>query len=360
MKRRKFLEGLNIAAKALRRGYGEINISVHQKMMEISAASQNLTIWTYMEADCPDMRIRVMANEIIGTVSKIPDEEISIICSDTTCGNVLTILGENSRIVLPTTAYVEYKHITDFASKVPVKGLAKYVSQVVHALDQKGGNPLMRAVDLKVAEDGNIYLTALDGKRCSIRNTATGESPMANEYVIYGHELNHILHTFGDDDVAICSPSHGSDGNCICIANDTVEVQIALAGDSYFNLKTLFSNDLPVSFTLDKRQCINAVELVRMVSNIVLADIYADGITIHGKDALGQMEMHIPTKVHGLGDRTSIKAAFNGMFLLEALGSIPAEILTVQCKSGIYPFYITDTDKQTATEIILPVHRNFS
>ena len=42
MQRRKFLEGLNIAAKALRRGYGEINISVIQKRMEISAASQNL------------------------------------------------------------------------------------------------------------------------------------------------------------------------------------------------------------------------------------------------------------------------------------------------------------------------------
>lgn len=346
MDRLKLLEAFNSVNKALR-GTGNLNIKIKDKKMEVSGSSQHLSIWYRLDADADDMEIAVKATTAIAAATKIPGANITLSLHKTG----LCIAGNNARITLPLVEYKENLRKEKYESKVKTTGLAPYVSQVIHALDDTGYNPLMSAVYLQVYENGGFQITGLDGKRYSIRNTKEKGAALISEFVIYGKELNEALKLLGSDDITIYRPESG---NFIRLVGENIEIQIAMVDGKYFNLDALRSEVFPIRLVVNREAFLNAISLVQLVSKKVLVDISATEISFIGKETDGETESRIPIRSKGL-DQDYIQTAFMCTQLIDALKSIEANNVTIHMKSSMNQFCITEGHH--AIEMVLPVRR---
>lgn len=353
MDRLKLLEALTNVNKALK-GTGNLNIKIKDKKMEVSGSSQHLSIWCRLDTDAGDMEVAVKAATAIAAVTKIPGDNVTLSLAKTG----LCIAGNNSRVILPLLEYKENSRSEKYESKVKTTGLAPYVAQVIHALDDTGYNPMMSAIHLQVYDDGGFQLTALDGKRYSIRNTKSKESSLVSDFVIYGKELNEALRLLGSDEVIIYRPESG---NFIRLVGedktgDNLEIQIAMLDGKYFNLDSLRSEVFPIRLVANRETMLNAVTLVQLVSKKTLVDISPTEICFTGHETDGETESRIPIRSKGLDqDNNCIQTAFMCTQLIDALKSIEAENVTIHMKSSMNQFCITEGHH--AIEMVLPIRR---
>lgn len=341
------LNALQSANKALKGANAELNLEAKDGQILISGVSQNISIWSQAEGEMDDMRIAVKAASVITALSKLSDEKICLDLSDAG----LIISGKRAKVTLPVFEFVDHRRAAEFESEVKTDHLAPYVEQVVHALDDHGYNPLMSAIHMEVFANGGFQLTALDGKRYSVRNTAGKGGTKVSEFVVFGREFNEALRLMGDGPVTIYRPKGGK---FVRMKNDSLEIEIGLPEGNYFdigNLKTTF----PVHVILKKEDLENAVELVKMMSKIALIDISATEMLISGKDVQGSTEMKIPVKSKGIDPDRTIRTAFNAQFILDAAKSIASSDLMIHLKDGMNQFCMTDG--RHAVEMVLPVRR---
>lgn len=348
MDRLKLLEAFNSVNKALR-GTGNLNIKIKDKKMEVSGSSQHLSIWYRLDADADDMEIAVKAATAIAAATKIPGANITLSLHKTG----LCIAGNNARITLPLVEYKENLRKEKYESKVKTTGLAPYVSQVIHALDDTGYNPMMTAIHLQVYNDGGFQLTALDGKRYSIRNTKSKGATLVSDFVIYGKELNEALRIIDDDNVTIYRPQSG---NFIRLVGENLEIQIAMLDGKYFNLDALRAEVFPIRLVANREAFLNAVSLVQLVSKKAFVDISSTEIRFTGHETDGETESRIPIRSKGLDQNDScIETAFMCRQLIDALKSIVADNVTIHMKSSMNQFCITEGHH--AIEMVLPIRR---
>lgn len=348
MDRLKLLNAFTNASKAFK-GNGILNIDVKSQKMVISGISQHISIWYYLDAELDDMQIAVKSSTAIAATSKIPDEKISLFLEK----SGLCISGENSKVVLPQVEYEEHSRSEKYDSGIETTGLAPYVAQVIHALDDTGYNPMMSAIYLQVYNDGGFQLTALDGKRYSIRNTKSKGSSLVSEFVVYGKELNEALKILGSTEVTIYRPESG---NFIRLAGENLEIQIAMLDGKYFNLDSLRSEVFPIRLVANREAMLNAVTLVQLVSKKTLVDISPTEICFTGHETDGETESRIPIRSKGLNqDDNCIQTAFMCSQLIDALKSIEADNITIHMKGSLNQFCITEGHH--AIEMVLPIRR---
>lgn len=346
MDRLKFLNALTNASKALKSGI--LNINVKSQKMVISGVSQHISIWCYLDAELDDMQIAVKSSTAIAATSKIPDKKISLFLEK----SGLCISGENSKVVLPLVEYEEHSRSEKYDSGIETTGLAPYVSQVIHALDDTGYNPMMTAIHLQVYNDGGFQLTALDGKRYSIRNTKSKGASLVSDFVIYGKELNEALRIIDNNNVTIYRPQSG---NFIRLVGENLEIQIAMLDGKYFNLDALRSEVFPIRLVANREAFLNAVSLVQLVSKKALVDISTTEIRFTGHETEGETESRIEIRSKGLESQSCIQTAFMCTQLIDALKSIEAENVTIHMKSSMNQFCITEGHH--AIEMVLPIRR---
>lgn len=348
MDRLKLLNAFTNTSKALK-GNGTLNINVKSQKMVISGVSQHISIWCYLDAELDDMQIAVKSSTAIAATSKIPDEKISLFLGK----SGLCISGENSKVVLPLVEYEEHSRAEKYDSGIETTGLAPYVSQVIHALDDTGYNPMMTAIHLQVYNDGGFQLTALDGKRYSIRNTKSKGATLVSDFVIYGKELNEALRIIDDDNVTIYRPQSG---NFIRLVGENLEIQIAMLDGKYFNLDALRAEVFPIRLVANREAFLNAVSLVQLVSKKAFVDISSTEIRFTGHETDGETESRIPIRSKGLDQNDScIETAFMCRQLIDALKSIEADNVTIHMKSSMNQFCITEGHH--AIEMVLPIRR---
>lgn len=347
MDRKSFLEKISCAAKALKGKGGTLNLSVVNGEMEVSAASKNLCIYTELQTDCNDMKLAVKADTLIAAVERLPGDKIDLSPTETT----LKVSGGKGSVMLPTAEWKNVIRKIEPCRNINVHGITPYVKQIKHSLDISGYNPLMSTINVKVYEDGGFMVTALDGKRCSIRNMKAKDSELATEFVVYGAEFDAALKLAGNGDITISIPK---DGNFIHFEGDNAKIQCSLYGEPFFNVDNLCSQRLPYRAAANKSEMKEALELARLVSNKVLMDISGDSMRISGSDVSGSSDMVIPIKTYGLEGKT-VNTAFNASFLLESLESIDAEQVLIHFKNAMSQFAVTDGHH--AIEIVMPVKR---
>ena len=345
MDRKIFLEKISCTAKALR-GSGELNILVKSGEMEVSAASEHLAVSNRFPVDCKDMSIAVKASTMMAIVGKIPEDEISLILN----GKTVLVKWKTGKASLPVFEFREVMRHCGDSTVHPVHHLTQYVGQVVHSLDNTGYNPLMSTVHIQLLGDGGFQLTALDGKRYSIRQVGKGNP--SGEYVVYGVEFYEALKLMGNQEIYILEPEGG---NFIQLSTDGMTIQVSLFGKPYFNLDALRSRKLPVRVMVDKQELSEAVDLVKQVSKKAFLDFTADRVTIAGAASSGESIMKIPAVSKGLDEERVIRTAFNVTFLSEALDSIDSERVVIHMKDALSQFCMTDG--HYAIEMVLPARR---
>lgn len=353
MNKQKLVEIVTNASRALKGVRNEtdtVSISVKDGIMEVSGASPNLRIWASTETDADDFECSVKASLLLAALSKLAND---IKVELNSVGLILKSC--TARVVLPVSDFkvsdLDVRNTT-YSSQVEVSGLAPYVDQVIHALEVGGFNPMMNAIHLEVFEGGGFQVTALDGKRYSIRNTAGKDATLSADFVIYGHALSEALKLLGNDDITIYKPTSGS---FIRMCSEGLEIAISLVEGKYFNLNKLRSKSFPVHITVKKDEMERAVGLVKIVSRAILIDIDKTGILIFGKDSAGASEMKVSANIKGLEDGQVIKASFNADFLLDALRSINKDEIFIHIKDGMGQCCMTDG--RNAIEMVLPVRR---
>lgn len=345
MDRKILLEKISCTAKALR-GSGELNIRVKSGEMEVSAASDHLAVSNRFPVDCMDMYIAVKASTMLAIIGKIPEDEISLALN----GETVLVKWKTGKASLPVFEYKEVMRKCGKGTIHPIHHLTQYVGQVVHSLDNTGYNPLMSTVHIQLLDEGGFQLTALDGKRYSIRQVGKGKP--SGEYVVYGQELYDALKLMRDAEINILEPE---DGNFIQFSSDGMTIQVSLFGKPYFNLDALRSMKHPVRVMVNKQELSEAVALVKQVSEKVFVDFAVDHVTIAGTASSGESIMKIPAVSRGLDEDRVIRTAFHVTLLSEALDSMDSEQIIIHMKDALSQFCLTDG--HYAIEMVLAKRR---
>ena len=345
MDRKLFLEKISSTAKALG-GSGELNIRVKSGEMEVSAASEHLAVSNRFLVDCKDMSIAVKASTMMAIIGKIPEEVIALIVD----GETLLVKWKTGKASLPVFEYRDVMRQCGDGTVHPIHHLTQYVGQVIHSLDNTGYNPLMSTVHIQLLEDGGFQLTALDGKRYSIRQVGKGKP--SGEYVVYGQELYDALKLMGDAEINILEPESC---NFIQLSSDGMTIQVSLFGKPYFNLNALRSRKLPVRVMVNKQELSEALDLVKQVSKKAFLDFAVDRVTIAGAASSGESIMKIPAVSRGLDEDRVIRTAFHVTLLSEALDSIDSEQIIIHMKDALSQFCLTDG--HYAIEMVLAKRR---
>ena len=353
MNKQKLVEAITNASRALKGVRSEadmVSISVKNKVMEVCGASPNLRVWATTDTDSANFECSVKASLILAALGKLTDD---IKMESTKSGLILK--SGTARVVLPVSEFkasdLDIRNIA-YSSQIETNGLAPYVDQVIHALEVGGLNPLMNAVHLEVFEGGGFKVTALDGRRYAIRNTAAKDAKLSADFVIFGHALSEALKMLGNGDITIYKPASG---NFVRMCGEGLEIAISLIEGQYFNVSSLRDRTLSVHMTVKKSEMERAVSLVKIMSRSVFVDIDETGILVFGRDSGGETETKVAAHIKGLNNGQVIKAAFNADFLLDALRSINSDEIQIHIRDGNGQCCMTDG--RYAVEAVLPVRR---
>lgn len=352
MNRKEFFDACSHASKALKGGVGNLNLKAVNGHLQVSAASPNLSIVAEAGDGCPDMELAVKASTAVAALGTLPGEDIILRPSDAG----LLVSGGKGNVFLPALAYSEVEAGKGFTGLVETHGLLPYVSQVMHSLGEGMSMPAMASIHLEVHEDGSFRLTALDGRRYSIRNTAAGKhTPVCGDFVVFGREFHEALKLAGDGDVDICSTEKQ---NAVHIISDRLKIRIGLLDGPFFNMERIRAKELPRRVFVQKEALEEAVNLVKLVSGKIFLDFAGDHIFAAADAVCGKAEMTVPVESRGMEDGHIVKAAFNAAFLSDALQSMDAERIAIHFRDAMNQFCLTDG--KTAIEMVLPIRRGIS
>lgn len=341
----KALKGPNVAGSDL------ILLAAENGTLEVSAQSSVMKVRALCNGMDPETNFKcaVKASLLASVLDRMPTSDVDL---NLLQPGGLLVSCAIAKMVLPIGEYTAIgmdKNDTEYETTV-VKDLAKYTSQVVHALGNAAMHPMMGAVHLEIFDNGGIQVTALDGYRISTRNTSGKEAKKVTDYVIYGRELNEALKMVGDGDVTLCKPRSG---NYIRIAKEGLEIFINLVDGEYFNLGRYRERKFPIRLGAQKSALESALDLVKIFSKRTLVDVSNDGLTLQSEDALGDSQINVPAKVYGLEDGKTLSIAFNAEYLSAALKSISSDIIFWHLRTPESQCCITDG--KNAIEIVLPV-----
>ncbi len=347
------IEKASRALKGMRNENDTVTISVKNGVMEVAGITPKFCIWATEDTDAGDMECSVKASLCLAILNQLcGDIQMSLEKSG------LRFRSATAQLTLPVCPGLQSDfdiRSAGYTSEVKTKGLLNYVEQTLHATEPGFLNPRMSAVHLEVFEGGGFQVTALDGKRYSIRNTVPKEDEqnavLAAEYSVYGKPFAEALKLIDGDEVIIYKPQKG---NFIRLRSENLEVAVGLL-DGFFNLDALRTKNLPVRIVLDKGELESANSLVRLLSRVALWDIDSKGIRVVARDIMGESEVFVPGKVVGLCNDRVIKAAFNASYIADALHFMDASTICIHLRDGANQFCITDG--KNAIEAILPIRR---
>lgn len=353
MDRLKFLEAVKNAAAALKSVKSTdrcVRIEVKQGIMTVSGMCSYMRVWATCDTDSSDFSAAVKAETLISVLSRMVKQDVQI-----RLGNTMQLICDDIRISIPVLDPSECPAITEDHSdleKYTIKSFASAVMQCTHALGRKEFSPMKSALHLEVFPDNSFRLTALDGYRVAVRGDRFKTNPTL-DLMVYGEEFAEAMKLLGTEDIVV---SVSPNKNYVVMESTGIKISINTLSGQYFSSAALSSifHQMPMYTTrFNREDLIDALNITHLMSKNTLIDLAGNEIRICSAAQTGEADIRLPCEVNGISK--TVKTAFNGEYLLDALNSIPTAVVDVGFNDPSMPCMFTSGDE--IFELVLAVRR---
>lgn len=327
-----------------------MHMEVKGEKIIFSAFSNDMTIHTLCEdviADA-DFECVFTADTFMRFLSKVKTEKIDMTLLKEGRAEVLHLKGGQAKMKLQCTAVKQWpkrKELEEPTFSQETDFLFPAIAQCKHALSQNEGDPLMSSFCIsRKGEDWKI--TALDGKRVSIRGTNFEDPDI--DILLNGANLI-TLHSIFASSVRLEMKDEE-----VRISDECTEVYLRTIFGKYFKMSTILNSSTPLYFKVKAEELQDALDLVAGLSTSgdkkIKLTIANDMLLIEANDIIGN-ELKCNVSVETNCNKEFV-AGMNPSYLLDAIKSIDQEEIRIEMQDQYHPFIIRGEE---FFEILMPI-----
>ncbi|MEA3354974.1 MAG: DNA polymerase III subunit beta [Patescibacteria group bacterium] len=354
--------GRVVASKTQLPVLSNILLATEKGKLRVSATNleTGINLWISSKIDKPG-KITVPAKVFLELVSSLPKDTIVLETEGerlkVTCGKFKStingILAEEFPEV-PSLKSGKKKGTKSFKVKTDI--LEACVDQVAMAAGIDETRPIFTGVKWEISK--NIKLAATDGYRLSVK-TIKGVRSLEKdlkEMVVPAKalmELTKIISKVDDEEVLVAVTDKEKQ---LILALKDVEVVTRLIEGEFPDFEKIIPKTSSTTIELDREELIQAVRVAaifaRDSANIVKFKIIGSDLLISANaPQVGENEVKV--NIEKKGEETEI--AFNSRYLLEILGLVKAERLTLSMSGPLSPGVFKEVSDKDFLHIIMPV-----
>lgn len=363
-------KGLNIVGRAVATRTTlpitqNVLIKTDQSRLKLAATNLEMAISGWIGAKVEEEgEITVPARLLTEFVSTLPNDKIDI-----------TLLPKSKTLELKCARFearISGVDARDFPpiptvedgiqASVSAEALHQAIKQVVFAAASEESRPVLTGVDAMF--DGNqLTLAAADGFRLAVYKL-TLDNPVAEkaEVIIPARTLAELDRLMADDKEAVTIQVNPHKSQ-VLFRLSNIELVSQLVQGSFPQYNQLIPQTTGSKATIDVKQFLAAVKtasiFARDSSGIVRIKVMPSGSELNPgtleisarAEEVGDNEGKIDAAVEG----TEAKIAFNGKYLLDVLGVLPQEKVTLETSSSSSPGVLRPVGADNYVHVVMPM-----
>ncbi len=359
---KKFLDALDIVNRAVSAS-GTLpvlnNILIRAEGKNVFFAATNLEIAVRYFFECEvrnEGSLTVPAKLLVNYISLLPSEKLEIHATE---GLSMTVKGSKSQTKIKGIHADEFPVIPQLEKgnefTVSVKDLGLAIQQVAFAASQNSSRPVLSGV-LLVIDKKNLKLVATDSYRLAEKNIEL-KKPLEEKIeciipVRTIQELGKLLLKITAPEITV-----GISKNQILFRIGDIEFTSRLIEGRFPDYERIIPKEIKTTAEIDTQALqlnVRRVSLfARESNNSIKVSLTNDGkLTISTDETkVGEDKAEVDVVIHGENNKT----ALNSEYLLDVLGAIGAQKITIQVNDKLSPVVIKPCNDASYVYIIMPL-----
>jgi DNA polymerase-3 subunit beta len=289
-------------------------------------------------------------------VRLLPDAPVEVVADapriSLSCGSVRFHLN-----TLPVEDYPVLPDMPPPVGKVDLGAFAEAVSQVAIAASRDDAVPHLAAIKLEADAD-TLTLAATDRYRLAMRvlpwNAADAETSIG--CLVQSRILADATKSLGGQEVVLSMGDAGFFG----MTTDERQANIRIIEVEYPDFKSLFPAQVQTVVTINRAALVAAVKRVALVTErhqAVRMIIEGEDVTLQGQSTADDSEAS-ETVAAAISGTESLVTGFNPGYLLDGLGALASEEVTLSFTEARKPVVIAAPGSEDYRYLLMPVRLN--
>jgi DNA polymerase-3 subunit beta len=329
-----------------------ILLSAEKGKLVLSATDLETGITTSVGAKVASAgSLTVPARVFVGLVGNLPPGKVSLSAEK----EILKVEADGISSKINGLSADEFPSFTTDGKNLvglKAKSLKRAIDQVCFAAAQDESRPILTGVLYRLSK-GELILTGVDGFRLAEKRLQVSTQEDLN-LVIPSRGLTEVAHLLGDGEVKILSPE---EVQLLFQTDDFSVFTQSLEGD-FPDYEQIIPTNFESKITFEKGELTKAVQL-----NTVFSGKGASIIKISFDPAKKMMKVSSQEPELGeanielgiTGEGKSGEVAFNGQYLMDALGALESEEVEASLGSALDPVLFRSPKDKSYIHVIMPV-----
>ena len=330
--------------------------------LKVSASDLETTVIAQLEVESDATgQICVPARLLLDTLKTFPEQPLTFTVED---NNTVEISSNSGKYAL---AYAEG---ADFPSAVTLKEpsattvtgdvLATAISKTIFAAGNDDLRPVMSGVFFQLASDGLTFV-ATDAHKLVKYARTDATAPQSAEFIMPKKPLNLLKGILAGSSDEVTVEYNESNAR---FAFDNMELICRLVDGKYPNYEAVIPKENPNKLTIDRNLFLNSLKRVSIFSNKTTHQIRLRiagaelNISAEDIDYSNKAEERLTCDYQG----DDIQIGFNSRFLLEMLGNLTCDSVTLELSMPNRAGILTPSDGldegEVVTMLVMPVMLN--
>lgn len=229
--------------------------------------------------------------------------------------------------------------------------LKKFISSTCFCCATDDSRPILKGCQFLI-EDGNIFVTSLDGFRLATVSGQVVSSTGNLEIVCPARTLSEIEKMLPDDGDTEIFVQKGR----ILVAYDGTVLTSRLYNGDFIKKENIIPKDFTTRVAVNKELLKASIEraaiLVRGDKNsLIIFDVSGDKIEISSNSEIGNVQEPVKAQTEG----KDVKIAMNSKFIIEAVNALDEDEILISFNNQIQPFICENIKDKSKLYLILPV-----
>ncbi len=356
------VKGVNIVSKAVPSKTTMpilecILIDATTDIIKLTANDMELGIQTEIEGEILDRgMIAIDARIFSEIVRKLPDNDVVI---ETDSNFQITIICEKAKFDISGRSGDEFSYLPVIEKEESIElsqfTLKEIITQTKFSIANTESNKLMTG-ELFEIKDNMLKVVSLDGHRISIRRIGLKNEVSDKKLVVPGKTLIEVSKILPGEIENMVNISYTN--NHILFEFDNTIVVSRLIEGEYFKIDHMLSSDYETKVKVNKKELLSCIERATLLvkegdKKPIIINIGDEVMELKIRSQIGSMNEEI--MIHKEG--ADLMIGFNPRFLIEALGVIDDEEVTLYLMNAKSPCFIKD-EEESYIYLILPVNFN--
>lgn len=337
------LGSLLVSAKAT----GQVRVTATNLLMSVTG--------TITSEVAEDGSVSVPGRDLFERVKAMPDGPIIVEAKEDARSVVVRAKGTKRRFKLPSLSGQDFPEVSFPISTAPVitlpaRAMADMFGRVRFAVSADESRSQMNCALLTIS-GGVVRLVATDGHRlCKVERCADGEAEMMIPLRSITALLKSLSGAGLDEDVAI-----SLSGPSAFFTIGTVTMGTKLVDGDFPEYQRVIPDQGEHPIVVGRTglaECIRAVMLIRDPNGGIKLTI--EGTSIH-LSAEGHAQGNGDDEIEVDYDGPPVKVGINGSYLIDVLGAIDDEAVSITAGGSLDPILVTPTTDDRYLAVIMPV-----